>query len=225
MNSEQEIGESFLYDGYDKFWAKDGFDDNDIAALRRLSQHQDSEVRYYVAELLVNADATQAEDILVPMLDDKEYLVRVNACDSLCISSNPKVLELLKKVLIRDKSALVRHYAALSIGDIASKSEIKKEELLRFLEQRLHKEKTEHTKIAFFSTMFVLGEEKYFQYLLEQLKGVKYRNRCATVNTLAYIASVKNREEIITALEELKKTETTVAVNSTLDRVLNDLAN
>ena len=221
MNLNRELDQ--LYIQINDLRDKDFLDDKDIAALKRLAQHQDSGVRYDVAEILVNADAAQAEDILVPMLNDKDYLVRLNACDSLCISANPQVIELLKEIIARDKAGLVRFYAVLTIGDIALNINANRQELLEFLEQRLLCEKNMHTKIAFFRTMFLLGKEQYLQHLIEQLKTKNYRNRCATVKSLADIVNNSNKAEIVAALEELQKVEETVAVHSSLEQVLGDL--
>ena len=196
--------------------------DDDIEMLNTLSTHDNKEIRYLVADLLCKADYTKADPILLSMLNDRDYLVRVNVCDSLRASRDEKLLETLKRVVVRDRSYLVRHYAVQSIGDIALNSNANKNELLNFLEQRLAYEKSEHTKIAFFRTMFLLGEQKYFKCILDQLHNAKYQIRCAAINTLADIANHDNMDRIIDALVRLDETEKTVAVASTISQALSD---
>jgi len=198
-------------------------DDGDVETLRQLSQHEHNEIRANVAKALVNADPSKAENILLAMLNDKDYLVRTDVCDSLCFNSNPQVLEMLKKVAVKDKVGLVRHYAILTIGDIVLNINADKQELLQFLKQRLLVEKGKHTKIAFYRTMYALGDEKYLQCLINQLKSVRYQNRCATVNTLRGIVNDKNKADIVAALEDLSKTEKVVAVVSSIERALNEI--
>jgi len=202
---------------------KDFLNDEDIEILRYLSFHKNDEVRCNVAKALINADTEKAEQILLLLLDDKSYLVRADACDSLCFNSNPQVLVLLKKIVAKDRVGLVRSYAVMSIGDIALTINSDKQKLLLFLEQRLLVEKCKHTKISFFRTMYILGAEKYLRCLIEQLKNVRYQHRCATINALREVVTNENKSEIVEAFKELQKTEKTAAVKSSIERVLGEI--
>ena len=51
---------------------------NDENILLQLSQHDDSEIRAYVAKLLVLANGNKFETALINMCNDEDELVRVN---------------------------------------------------------------------------------------------------------------------------------------------------
>jgi len=217
MNLEQAL------ERLDTIRDKDAFDDTDIDALKDLSEHHESEVRYFVAEALIGIKHPQAEGILIALLSDKNYLVRTNACDSLCTSRNSQTIEFLKKVIVKDKSGLVRHYAVLSIGDIAVSIKIDRQELLRFLERRLEREKNVHTQNAFFRTMFMLGDYDKLHCMLNQLSNTRYQNRIVAIKNLGEIAGRENKDKIVAELEKLNKIEKTYAVKSVLQETLDKL--
>ncbi|KPU45300.1 hypothetical protein OXPF_11930 [Oxobacter pfennigii] len=98
-----------------------------------LSIDEDEEMRTRVAEIL-HYDSPEAEKILIFLTSDKSEMIRTDACDSLCNSKSQEVFELLKNKLKKDKSALVRGYAALSTADIANNICYDKEKLTEFIQ-------------------------------------------------------------------------------------------
>lgn len=65
--------------------------------LDYLSNDEDYEVRAKVSEVLVAPNNSEADKILIKILRDKDELVRVNACDSLCTSNSYDVIKSLER--------------------------------------------------------------------------------------------------------------------------------
>lgn len=198
--------------------------DEDIIILDTLSKDEESEVRAKVAEILVFSKSPSAERILISLLKDSDELVRINACDSLCISNSSEVLDLLKNKVMKDRSSLVRGYATLSIADIATKIEYNNlEELLDFFKLVLKKEKVEWVRINVYKALYKLGDETNLNLLINGLNSRLYRNRCATVNCLKDIISSKNNELVRFAFTERFKIEKTVAVRNNIEDIIKSI--
>lgn len=202
--------------------ASNDIDENGLIILECLSKDEDDEVRSKVAEVLVISNSSEAEKILVKLLKDKDELVRVNACDSLCNSNSKEVIKLLMDRAKRDKSTLVRGYAALSIADIVIRINSNRDELVRFFENCIAIEKVTWVKINFYKVLYYLGQKARIKDLLKELDDRLYRNRSATVNILAELISKENEEEIKAALQKRLSIEKTVAVRSSIESVLNN---
>lgn len=67
-----------------------------------LSKDKDYYIRVRLAQVLVNYHNKLSEQVLTYMLDDKDELVRVNACDSLCWSNLKVILERLIRRVFYD---------------------------------------------------------------------------------------------------------------------------
>lgn len=224
-NFKKEIRDKSLdekLDIVDKIADADCFSENDLKILNILSYDEESEIRYRVAETLVFFDSPDAEKILIRLVDDEDKLVRVNACDSLCNSKSIEVLNLLKERVLKDKSSLVRRYAALSISDIANNTSCNRGELVKFFHNAMLKEKVIGVKISFFKALYSLGEKAKINDLLRELNNRLYVNRCATVNVLSDIISNENKKEVKPALQKRYEVEKTVAVRSSIQNVLNE---
>ena len=197
-------------------------DENDYSILNKLSYDKEVFIRDLVAVILVESSDEKGEEILLRLTNDKEWLVRADACDSLCISESVTTYNLLKKIAKKDTSGYVRGYAILSLGDIADKIN-KEDELLEYLEDRLKHEKVEFTKINIYAVLYNLGRKEYFDNLVSMLNSKKYLNRGSVVNILNYIANEDNRDMIIKVLLEHKKKETAMSVVYTINDVIKEI--
>ena len=197
-------------------------DENDYSILNKLSYDKEVFIRDLVAVILVESSDEKGEEILLRLTNDKEWLVRADACDSLCISESVTTYNLLKKIAKKDTSGYVRGYAILSLGDIADKIN-KEDELLEYLEDRLKHEKVEFTKINIYAVLYNLGRKEYFDNLVSMLNSKKYLNRGSVVNILNYIANEDNRDMIIKVLLEHKKKETAMSVIYTINDVIKEI--
>ena len=86
--------------------------------LERLSRDRNPEIRNRVAQVLGGARG-EYTDILLRLLNDRDELVRVNACDSLSGTDSREAINELEKH-IADSSELVRVYVYSSLYDTAS---------------------------------------------------------------------------------------------------------
>ena len=197
-------------------------DENDYSILNKLSYDKEVFIRDLVAVILVESSDEKGEEILLRLTNDKEWLVRADACDSLCISESVTTYNLLKKIAKKDTSGYVRGYAILSLGDIADKIN-KEDELLEYLEDRLKHEKVQFTKIDIYAVLYNLGRKEYFDNLVSMLNSKKYLNRGSVVNILNYIANEENRDMIIKVLLEHKKKETAMSVVYTINDVIKEI--
>ena len=73
-------------------------DENDYSILNKFSYDKEGFISALVAVLLVESSDEKGEEILLRLTNDKEWLVRADACDSLCISESVTTYNLLKKI-------------------------------------------------------------------------------------------------------------------------------
>ncbi len=225
--------ESYLYSEIEKKTIEEKLDlieriENDNKAnktnfkiLELLSSDKDDEIRSRVAESLINFQFKESEEILKRLLNDDAELVRVNACDSLYFSKDLEVNEILKTKLVKDRSSLVRGYATLSLVDISKNLDLTyKEDLYNFLITSLKKEKVKWVKINIYKALYLLGDESYLNQLMHKVDNRYYRNRCAVVNVLGDILTNNNSNIIKERLVKRKKVEKSIAVSSSIDKVL-----
>lgn len=224
-NIENEIKNMGLYEKLDLIEAigdsgSSSFTGKNSEFLKNLSHDEEGEVRAKVAEILVLSNSSFTEKILINLLKDKDELVRIHACDSLCVSNSCIVINHLKDRVLKDKSSLVRGYAALSIGDIASNRNCDFKELEVFFTKVLAKERVNWVKLNFYKALYLIGDESYLDLLISELKNRSYRSRCLIVNILSDLVSKHNLFLIRTALTERLEIEKTVAVRSTIEKTL-----
>lgn len=185
--------------------------------LGGLSKDKDALIRSKVAELLIFFNDNS--EILLELSKDKDSLVRAEACDSLCYSSSMGVYNRLKTIVKNDKNGMVRGYAATFLGDVAKT--IGNEDItIEFLIDRLKKEKVIFTIINIYSSLIVLGENKYFDKIVKLLNTQRYQNRCAVVSSFYDIVDDNNKKTVIKALLKRKEVEKSVAVYSAIDELL-----
>lgn len=207
------------YDILKKISEKNTVDSNDLPILLQLSQCDDSEIRVYIAELLVLSKDNKAEKMLIHMCDDEDELVRANACDSLSVFPSIETYNCLIKNILTDISMLVKTYAILSIIDILNHVEIDTKELKSLLILNLNAEEI-YMRAACRKGLYILGDDEQLEELINLLHSDNYQDRCAVLNILEDIMVEKNKHSILSAVKQLQQTEDSVAVNLIIDRIL-----
>ncbi len=210
------------YECLEKLEGKKTYTDEDLSNLLDLANSDDSEIRMRVADELGFVSPELAKDALFKLLNDKDELVRASACDSLCNGKSIDVYLRLKEVFRNDESMYVRSYSILSIVDVYKNKHlaIPGNEIVSFLKEALDKETESQIKIPLYRGLYILGETRYLDSLIDELNGEIYQNRCATINMLEEILNESNQEAIESALISRKLKESSVAVISSIDRVL-----
>jgi FOG: HEAT repeat len=201
----------------------DDITEKDLEILNILSHDKGDEIRSQVAEILEIADGIEAENILIRLLKDEDGLVRSGACDSLRHSNSSEVLSLLIDIIKKDKTDLVRGYAASSIASILVNMNKVEKEYVDFFENLLKKETVTWVKLNIYSALYLLGESSYLYKLIEMLNHKHFRKRGAVVNMLSDIVSNENKEIIKSSLIELLKKEETINVRSSIENALKDI--
>ena len=164
---------------------------NDENILLQLSQHDDSEIRAYVAKLLVLANGNKFETALINMCNDEDELVRVNACDSLSAFATTDAYKQLVNSALNDSSTLVKNYAILSIVDIMNYIDIDINELKSLFLDNLQKEEIS-ILAACFKGLYVLGYKKYLKNIIDLVSTENYQDRCAVINILGDLITDEN---------------------------------
>ena len=196
-------------------------DENSYHGLTELSKNNDPEIRSRVAELLVLADPDNqdAKEILISLLDDPDELVRTNACDSLCIFQEEKILQLLLKRAKEDSSQIVRVYALLSIGDIIKPSE-NNVQVYQDLKDLLAHAQTVKEKLALYRIFYEKGESELLCHILDELSNIDYDVRHAAINILQEVIQPENKTVIFNALNECIKKEETKSVKQKIQNFI-----
>ena len=197
--------------------SKDILNDYELEYMEKYSKNDDYEIRMNVAEILVISKTKKSKKILIDLTNDKNYLVRANACESLSIFNDKETLMLLINIMKRDKSRIVRAYAILSARDIAlSLDSEAKCFVVEFLKHLVRNKTCRMILVAAYSGLYLLCDNKYINNIFDELNSKRYQLRCFTVNILLDITDSSNKDIILKRLRNLYKTEKTTAVKSTL---------
>lgn len=207
------------YDILDLIARKNTVSPGDTNILIRLSHHNDSEIRAYAAELLVLASGAEAESTLTSLTDDNDEAVRVNACDSLSAFPTVNTYKKLYESAVNDSSPLVRKFALLSLADIMNNINADKG-ILRDLFLKSSQNSDAAISSAGYRGLYMLGDKKHLNNLIELTKAENYQDRCSVVNILGDIISNENKHLIISALKGLREKEQSEAVNSAVDKII-----
>ena len=201
----------------DELSSKNILNDYELECLEKYSKNDDYEIRMKVAEILIISKTKKSKKILLDLTNDKNYLVRANACESLSIFSDKETLMLLINVARRDKSCIVRAYAVLSARDIAlNLDEEAKRFVVKYLEHLVINETCRMIHVAAYSGLYLLCDNKYINNIFDELNSKRYQLRCFAVNILLDITDSSNKDIILKRLRDLYETEKTVAVKSAL---------
>ena len=171
-------------------------------------------VRNHIAEMLMDYHSKQSFVMLNSLLADKDRVVRASACESLSIFADIETLNILLDVILNDRSALVRKYAASSILSILQKRNLKDTLKPDFFEYR--KEKNIPARISYFMILYYLGEEKYLDCILGYINHKNYINRINAINALIQILTLENHQIIKVAVDKAVKSEESIAVKSSI---------
>jgi len=197
----------------------------DESTLWLLAADEEAIIRCRVAEILVFFPTSFSRKVLIDLSKDENELVRVDACDSLCVFGDKKVVKLLMERLIHDESELVRSYAALSLGSIAYKFKISVPEIISQLIIRFKVESSEHITTSILRSLYLNDrKDEYLCHLLDRLSNEHYYIRSAVVRSLQETCTDANRQIIVDALVSLLEHEEAYAVTFKIESVLEEIS-
>lgn len=179
-------------------------------ALVSLLERRNPEIRMRAAEHLQYFPSQPAVVALSEiLLKDKNYLVRIQAADSLGNIKMRTAYPALTGAL-KDVNPLVRSYSASALGQIKCRGS------LSLLQTALIVEHSQVAKLGFYEALYLLGNESALEHIILMLDNHNYRIRCATANILGGLVKRDSRARILTALTTALKKEETIAVKSAL---------
>lgn len=190
----------------------------DLEFLIKNSENSDSEIRDYIAELLVYFDGETAQNTLLKLCGDADELVRTNACDSLSVYPSKKVYDRLLQIYKTDKSILVKNFALLSAVDMVNDVGADEKEMKKILHGV--EEHSGQILTTAYEGLYILGEKDALKKLFEMLGHADYTVRCSVVNTFLDIADNENINEIVQKLKKHRENEKSGAVISTINNFL-----
>lgn len=161
--------------------------ESDFLVLKKLSGSFSYEIRMRVAELLAKKKISKGTEILLKLCNDKNYLVRASACDSISIYDDPRCFEQLL-INLHDKNELVISYA---IGSITMW-------VLNYMPGKVHELKDELDKItctesiyepALHCAKYALGNEAMANSIISDLKSENPYVQSQTLQNLTLFKS------------------------------------
>jgi HEAT repeat protein len=188
-----------------------------IAAIVEALDDEDSDVQMRAAENLGNLGAEEAVEPLIRLLKQtSDALLRVFIVEGMGDIGDHRFTTYLLESLT-DDDELVRSYAASALGDIGT------EEIIPLLKVELAAEESSRAQLGFHCGLVNLGCQEHFQAIVELLVDEDYRVRCASANTLGWIASDENRRYVIQVLSQAFEWEPTIAARSSIKSSLVEL--
>ena len=197
--------------------------DNDLDFLTRTTSSYSWEIRNRTAEILIQSCSDRSRRLLLTLCNDKKYLVRASACESLCSFNDEEVMHILMDKVNKDSSPIVRCYATLALGDISLRANVAQRELLTsFFLHIKKKSRSPVIQIAVCRNLYLLGYHEYMKEMLKAAKNEKYHIRHHAIRSLWEVMNSTNKCEILSCLEEQKKTESTKSVIALIETILAD---
>ena len=176
------------------------------------SMHWNPDFREKVTEELCSYEERWAERILRRMTYDLNWIVKINAVESLSTGRELKSLRRLKK-LTNSKDELIRTYAYVSLIDVvmnrAYDSEIAG--MLRWLKRRYRHESSELVKLFVVPALYGYGyEEAFIEFQKLVDRNLKMENICKNdytwrmIHALEYMSNDTNHRQIEEELRKIK---------------------
>lgn len=177
-------------------------DDETWAVIADLSADSCDEVRMTVARILSDISDGRSERLLLRLTDDKDYLVRCEACISLANSHSICAFERLLRIR-GDKSYLVRGYALMSAAAIAVENGLQSDHVLESSLSELLNDPKEWVVIAALYSSVLLGKPDALARMLSFLDSDQYQNRSFVLSLLDDLLEeqkIKNLAQVSKAL-------------------------
>lgn len=194
---------------------KDWLTQLDIQKIEEILPSCDAELRYFIAENLINAEPEFSWQILKMLASDEDDMVRAEACQSLGINESKDAFDLLLGVVCKDSNEIVQIYAILSLGLVMRHQCLKE---INHAVQTLLKIKTTNkssrTQIAVCEALYrVTKSTVYLDEITAFLEDEDYTIRCSALNSLKELRQKDssfaiiglNRDEKIPAKRQRKQ--------------------
>ncbi|WP_193368239.1 HEAT repeat domain-containing protein [Pelagibius marinus] len=191
--------------------------DADYQKLAALVRDEEAEIRYEAIERIGANRSRETTDLLLEALDDPDELVRAQCLDELSYRNDLSTDDAGRiRPFLDDESELVRRSAAWALAAARDSS------VIPLLKDRLTQVSTAEQGSYCFA-LTILGEAAYLDRAITLLQADCYQTRCSVANGFADVIDDTNREPIVAALEQAWQTETSRAVWTTIERVMQEI--
>lgn len=183
-----------------------------IKAVKRASRDE----RYELAEDVGN-EGHVGPSLMAALnylaVNDRDYLIRCNAVESLGMIGTPQAARALRK-RTSDKNPTVRSYAVLNLAEIAPRSR-------GFLLKKLVLEKNSEVRYSLLLGLYKLGARSRFDDLLSGLGSRSFHIRSQILNGIVELELRRIEQLKLTKrLKELLHTETSAVLLKKIGEVL-----
>lgn len=190
----------------------DNLNESHFEILQKYVSDKNAFVRSRCAYMLGKFRTEDSFELLIHLCSDSDSFVRTEAYDSLSLFPDERAESLLYKAILSEPDQLARGYAVLSWSDIVYCLHEKYDDDIKFLLDFLKTEKTEMCRIDCWYGLYRFGCGQALSEILGFLKSEDYRIRCSVVNLLSDVIREEDKDIVMSAVEELLKTEETIAV-------------
>lgn len=203
----------------------DNFTDEHFGTVLKYISDKDELVRsrcvYMLGEFMLSDFRTEKSmELLLEMCSDKDAFVRTETYDSLSLFPDKRAESLLYKAVLNEPDELARGYAVLAWSDIVYCLHEKYGDDIKFLLDIIEKEKSEMCRLDCWYGLYRFGYEPALFNMLDFLKSNDYCIRCAVLNLLSDIMKTEDKDIIIYEVDELIKTEKTIAVRCDAEKLI-----
>lgn len=168
------------------------------SVIKNLSS-EDSLERWDSVDYLTDyVSDTKIRNIIIQMIDDKDYLVRCQACEALYGYVSAEILNKYIERLKNERSSIVRMYIISNITYIVNSNTIDTAFLYETLYKYYLKEKSKHSIIAYLALFYSLKKDIVYIYkALFYINDNDYHIRCNVINILNEVIDDENISIII----------------------------
>lgn len=172
---------------------------------------------------LVRFEDEFSRSILLELTYDESYLVRAEACDSLCVFCDNEVFDRLVELSISDKY-LVRSYAVMSAADITKSKGTGIDKSLCIFQAGYSKEKSVHVKVAYCYAFCLLGQSEYLYKLFDALDNRKPYIKSFALSALVEVTNADNYNVVVKHLNKCINAEKDIAFRGLLSKTVEKLS-
>ena len=219
MTNDEEINN--IVNIIDSLEDIENFTDKHFEIVRKYVSHENAFIRSRCAYMLGEFGTEQARNLLYDLCRDTDSFVRTETYDSLVFFPDSFTESLLYNAVMNETDDLACRYAVLSWCDVVYHLHEKYDNDMKFLLEILE---TGKCQFECRYGLYLLGDRQALNEMLDFLKSGDYTVRCSVLNLLSDIMKKEDKDIIMSAVEELLKTEETTAVKADAEKIMTLLA-
>lgn len=196
--------------------------DYDYEFLNEIAHSDDMCLKCDAADLLIDHTTKQAIEILKTLSNDNDATVRASAYDNMWVFEKQDFDVILRNAVAHEKDGTARSYAICSLYDLYSENICDTAELIDFMHDLYKTEKDRRCKLQYLRNFYLSGETDKLGEIIGYLEDKDYRMRITVVNTISEMLNKENKEVLLSVVRKRLKTEKSVAVKASLEKLVSD---